>query len=109
MVKLKGNKIGDEGIKALCAALDGSVINTIDVSYNNITWEGVTYLNDLADCNPKLKNVNLKKNNINKLTLQRAARQVASTEPVKPILTSTFKELLRTWQKPASEAPGSAL
>ena len=71
-IKLKGNKIGDEGIKALCKALANSFINTIDVSYNNITWEGVTYLIDLAESNDKLKTINIKKNCINKKLINRA-------------------------------------
>lgn len=70
-IKLKGNKIGDEGVKALCKALVGTSIHTIDVSYNKLTWEGVTYLSDLADKNPKLKCVNLKKNCINKKLINR--------------------------------------
>ena len=46
-------------------------INTIDLSYNNLTWEGVTYLSSLAENNPKLKNINIKKNSINKKLLNR--------------------------------------
>ena len=71
-IKLKGNKIGDEGIKALCKALMNSYINTIDVSYNNITYQGVTYLSDLAEHNKQLKTINIKKNCINKKLINRA-------------------------------------
>lgn len=64
-LKLKGNKIGDDGVKALCKAILNSNIHTFDLSYNNITWEGVTYLMTLATTNKKIKVLSLKKNNIN--------------------------------------------
>ena len=64
-MKLKGNKISDEGVKALCKSLLGSSVHTLDLGYNAITWEGVTYIMTLVGSNKKVKVVNLKKNNIN--------------------------------------------
>lgn len=64
-LKLKGNKIGDEGVKALCKSLLGSSVHTLDLGYNAITWEGVTYIMTLVSTNRKIRVLNLKKNNIN--------------------------------------------
>lgn len=72
-VKFKGNKISDEGVKALCKALLNSAVHTLDLSYNSITWEGVTYLLTLIGANKRIKVISLKKNNINPKLFNRIA------------------------------------
>ena len=64
VLKLKGNQIGDKGIKALSEVLINSNLSNLDISFNSITKKGVIFLKNLCEQNPKLKNINLKKNKI---------------------------------------------
>ena len=61
---MKGNKLGDAGVKALCKALIYTNVSAIDLSYNNFTFEGVSHIKNLSYFNSKLKTVNVKQNNI---------------------------------------------
>ena len=74
-LKLKGNKIGDDGVKALCRAMLNSNVHTFDLSYNTITWDGVTYLINLTEANKKIKVLSLKKNSINSKLFNRIASE----------------------------------
>lgn len=64
ILKLKGNQIGDKGLKALSDVLINSNINNLDLSFNSITKKGIIFLKNLCEKNPKLKTINLKKNKI---------------------------------------------
>lgn len=70
-VKMKGNKLGDSGVKALCKALIYTDVSSIDLSYNNFTIEGISHMKNLSYFNNKLKLINVKQNNINEKLFNR--------------------------------------
>ena len=63
-IKLARNTITDEGVASLCHALLGSQVSLIDLSFNEVSMEGIPFLAKLAKTNRRLKSLNLKRNRI---------------------------------------------
>ena len=70
---MKGNKIGDKGVKALCQSLMNLNVHTLNLSYNNITWNSIACLVDLAEQNNKLRVLDIKSNNIEAKMMERVS------------------------------------
>ncbi len=79
ILKLKGNKIGDKGVKLLCKALLNSSIFSLDLSSNKLTRDSIQSLTNLALSNIKLKKLNLSRNVFN--------------EKFKDVFRSNFKKI----------------
>lgn len=74
-IKLRGNKIDDEGVKILCKALFALNITNLDLSDNCITWEGVDYLLTLSSTNKHIKNIRLRCNKLDKRNFRKMERE----------------------------------
>lgn len=74
-IKLKGNKITDNGLKSLCHSLYDLKINNIDLSYNEITQTGINYLRLLVETNSNIELLNIRKNKIHTKLLERVVKE----------------------------------
>ena len=63
-VKLRGNRLGDDGVELLCDALRGLKVCNIDLSDNHVSEDGAYFLLDLCVGNKFVKSVKLKGNRI---------------------------------------------
>lgn len=74
-IKLSRNFIGDEGIKTLCGAISGLNVQSIDLSGNSITNEGLGSLLKFANSNRRLRLLNMRRNQIDSKVRERFAAE----------------------------------
>ena len=64
IVRLDNNQIGDAGAQALARALEETIVQKIDLSWNRLTHASTQHIYQLCLLNSNLKYVNLKNNQI---------------------------------------------
>lgn len=74
-IKLSRNFIGDEGVKTLCGAISGLNVQSIDLSGNSITNEGLSSLLKFANSNRRLRLLNMRRNQIDFKVRERFAAE----------------------------------